>query len=87
MLRYLYLHTAVRVFMNASIAVESQRQLRLRVEKTGTIANTLTVAVQLLTVANATELGLVLPDDLPSDDSSSPNRAESMCIIITQALS
>ena len=63
--------------MNASVAVESQRLLRLRVEKTGTIANILTIALELLTVADATELGLVLPDDIPSDDSSSPNRAES----------
>ena len=69
--------TAVHVFTSASAAVESQRSLRLRFEKTGIIATDLTIAVQLLTVANATELGLPLPIDLPSDDPYSPNRAES----------
>ena len=57
-------------------AVESREELRLRVEKTGIVATNFTIEVQLLTVSEAVEIGLDLPDGLPSDDQYSPNRAK-----------
>ena len=66
--------TVVQIFVDATRAVENQEQLRLRVEKSSIIATALTLELQALNVSAAEQLGIHLPDDLPSDDLS--NRAK-----------